>query len=55
MARIQSANGFAEPEVREFDPDAPSVKRERKNKVADVTAQPVAKISTKTQNKNQYC
>lgn len=47
LARIQSANGFAEPEVREFDPDAPSVKRERKNKVADVTAQPKAKNITK--------
>lgn len=30
LARIQNANGFAEPEVREFDPDAPSVKRTRK-------------------------
>jgi hypothetical protein len=30
LARIQNANGFAEPEVREFDPDAPTVKRARK-------------------------
>ncbi|TMO73237.1 cell surface protein [Pseudoalteromonas sp. S3785] len=47
LARIQNANGFAEPEVREFDPDAPSVKRTRKHKAAAVEqpkAEPVEEV-----------
>ncbi len=47
LARIQNAKGFAEPEVREFNPDAPSVKRTRKHKAAAVEqpkAEPVEEV-----------
>ncbi|KPZ52847.1 hypothetical protein AN391_03552 [Pseudoalteromonas sp. P1-13-1a] len=47
LARIQSANGFAEPEVREFDPDAPSVKRPRKPQSSAVEkpkAEPIEEV-----------
>ena len=47
LARIQNAKGFAEPEVREFNPDAPSVKRTRKHKAAAVKqpkAEPVEEV-----------
>ncbi len=47
LARIQNAKGFAEPEVREFNPDAPSVKRTRKYKAAAVEqpkAEPVEEV-----------
>ncbi|TMO82415.1 cell surface protein [Pseudoalteromonas sp. S3776] len=47
LARIQNANGFAEPEVREFDPDAPSVKRPRKPQSSAVEkskAEPIEEI-----------
>ena len=47
LARIQNAKGFTEPEVREFNPDAPSVKRTRKHKAAAVEqpkAEPVEEV-----------
>ena len=47
LARIQNAKGFAEPEVREFNPDAPSVKRTRKHKAAAVEqpkAEPIEEV-----------
>ncbi|ENN96932.1 MULTISPECIES: hypothetical protein [Pseudoalteromonas] len=47
LARIQNAKGFAEPEVREFNPDAPSVKRTRKHKAVAVEqpkAEPVEEV-----------
>ena len=47
LARIQNAKGFSEPEVREFNPDAPSVKRTRKHKTAAVEqpkAEPVEEV-----------
>ncbi|MDC9531193.1 cell surface protein [Pseudoalteromonas sp. Angola-7] len=47
LARIQNAKGFTEPEVREFNPDAPSVKRTRKHKAAAVEqpkAEPIEEV-----------